>query len=223
MLAEQKISAEVIDLRTIFPPDLDTIIESIAHTGKLLVVDEDFTFCGLAGEILAEVVEQGSHLLKAPPGRVTCEPVPSPFSPPLEAAAMITAAKIIDGAKAVLAGRPLIPTRISENIGFSVSMQNPHLVQSSTAAQHDLRITSDGRLVEIILPHQDLTVSEGMIAKWLKPIGANVNKNEPILEYETDKATMELEAPAQGVLEKIIVQQGATVPFGTVLGHIRCT
>jgi pyruvate dehydrogenase E2 component (dihydrolipoamide acetyltransferase) len=65
--------------------------------------------------------------------------------------------------------------------------------------------------------------SEGTVTKWLKQVGTAVNQNEPILEVETDKAVMELEAPVQGVLDKIIIQQGTTVPFGTVLGYIRCT
>jgi pyruvate dehydrogenase E2 component (dihydrolipoamide acetyltransferase) len=57
-------------------------------------------------------------------------------------------------------------------------------------------------------------MTEGTIAKWLKQPGDQVQKGEILLEIETDKATMELEAYESGVVEKVLVPEGQTVPIG---------
>ena len=75
-------------------------------------------------------------------------------------------------------------------------------------------------IIEIVIPNQDLTVNEGTIVNWLNSIGDAVKKGEPIVEVETDKATAEVEAPADGTLAQILVEAGATVEFGTTLGLI---
>lgn len=80
---ERGISAEVIDLRTIAPLDRDCIIESVRRTGNLVVVDDDYLSCGLAGEIIASVSESGTPL-KSAPIRITYPDIPVPFSPSLE-------------------------------------------------------------------------------------------------------------------------------------------
>jgi pyruvate dehydrogenase E2 component (dihydrolipoamide acetyltransferase) len=65
-----------------------------------------------------------------------------------------------------------------------------------------------------------LTMSEGAIRQWLKAEGEPVRKGEPLLEIETDKATMEVEAPASGLLLKILVTPDQVVPVGDVIGLI---
>lgn len=77
-------SVEVIDPRTLVPLDKDLILESVARTGRLVVVDSARLTCSAASEIVAMVVEAGFSTLKAPPQRVAWENVPVPFSPPLE-------------------------------------------------------------------------------------------------------------------------------------------
>lgn len=88
------ISAEVIDLRSIAPLDMDTILGSVAKTGRLVVVDEDYRESGLSAEIVARVVESGLAL-RAAPERVTREHVPIPYSAPLDDAVRPTPAKIL--------------------------------------------------------------------------------------------------------------------------------
>jgi pyruvate dehydrogenase E2 component (dihydrolipoamide acetyltransferase) len=68
---------------------------------------------------------------------------------------------------------------------------------------------------EIVMPRLSDTMTEGTVAKWLKREGEPVRKGEPLLEVETDKATMELPAYRDGVLTKILVREGITVPLGT--------
>jgi 2-oxoisovalerate dehydrogenase E1 component len=85
-LAKEGISIEVIDPRTIAPLDIDTILESVHKTGRLLIVDETFAPCGVGAEISAQVTEQGFDDLDAPIMRLNGLHTPTPYSPPLESA-----------------------------------------------------------------------------------------------------------------------------------------
>lgn len=74
---------EVVDLRTVKPIDTDTILASVARTGRLLVVSEDFPWGGVAAEIVARVAGEGLHLLDAPPLRLSSRDCPIPYHPDL--------------------------------------------------------------------------------------------------------------------------------------------
>ena len=84
ILSRQGIEAEVIDLRTIEPLDMDTILESIKGTGRLLVVHESHSNCGLGAEIIARVGEQAPDRLITPARRLGAKHVPIPVAEPLE-------------------------------------------------------------------------------------------------------------------------------------------
>ncbi len=73
---------------------------------------------------------------------------------------------------------------------------------------------------EILVPTLGESVSSATVARWLKKAGEAVKADEPLVELETDKVTVEVNAPAAGVLEAIAVQEGAEVEPGAVLGHI---
>jgi 2-oxoglutarate dehydrogenase E2 component (dihydrolipoamide succinyltransferase) len=73
--------------------------------------------------------------------------------------------------------------------------------------------------VEITVPSVGESITEGTIARWLKPDGATVQANEPVCELETEKATQEVMAPASGVLS-IGVKEGERVAIGAVIGRI---
>ncbi len=85
-LAAEGISVELIDPRTVAPLDLDTIRQSVAKTGRLLIVDEAFTPFGLGAEIAAALADVGFDDLDAPIRRLNGAFAPTPYSPPLEAA-----------------------------------------------------------------------------------------------------------------------------------------
>ena len=74
---------EVVDLRTVKPIDTDTILASVARTGRLLVVSEDFPWGGVAAEVVARVASEGLHLLDAPPLRLSSKESPIPYHPDL--------------------------------------------------------------------------------------------------------------------------------------------
>jgi 2-oxoglutarate dehydrogenase E2 component (dihydrolipoamide succinyltransferase) len=73
---------------------------------------------------------------------------------------------------------------------------------------------------DIIVPAMGESVSEATISKWFKKVGDAVKQDEAVAELETDKVTLEVNAPAGGVLKEIIAQQGATVGVGALLGKI---
>jgi pyruvate/2-oxoglutarate/acetoin dehydrogenase E1 component len=104
-LVRDGIEAEVVDLRTVAPLDERAILDSVARTRRLVVVDECPLRCGIASEVAAIVAEHGFELLKAPIQRVTRAQVPVPYSPPLEAAVTPDAAKIAAAARRVVAAR----------------------------------------------------------------------------------------------------------------------
>lgn len=94
LAAERGIQAEVIDLRSLVPLDRDAVVASVAKTGRLVVVDEDYLSYGMSGEILATIAERNPRLLAAPAVRVAVPDVPIPYSRPLEQAVLPTQERI---------------------------------------------------------------------------------------------------------------------------------
>ena len=90
-LESEGISVELIDPRTVSPLDVATILQSVAKTGRLLIVDEPPAACGFASEIAAQVVEAGFDDLDAPIRRLTGVFTPTPYSPSIESAVVPTA------------------------------------------------------------------------------------------------------------------------------------
>lgn len=82
---------------------------------------------------------------------------------------------------------------------------------------------SDNNTKEIIIPNQGLTVIEIVISTWYKKIGETVQMGEILLDFESDKADIELPSPSNGILTKIVAEKGATVAIGGVVGIITIT
>ncbi len=85
-LSKEGSAIEVIDPRTLNPLDIDTILESVHKTGRLLIVDETFAPCGVGAEIATQVMHKAFDDLDAPVARLNGLQTPTPYSPPLEAA-----------------------------------------------------------------------------------------------------------------------------------------
>jgi len=85
-LAKEGISVELIDPRTVAPLDVETILNSVAKTGRLLIVDESFGPCGIGAEIAAQLADRGFDELDAPIRRLNGAHTPTPYSPSLESA-----------------------------------------------------------------------------------------------------------------------------------------
>jgi 2-oxoisovalerate dehydrogenase E1 component len=102
-LAADGIQVEVIDPRCLAPLDVDTILASVAKTGRLLIVDEDYAPCGVGAEIAALVADRGFDDLDAPVRRLNSLHAPVPYSPPLEAAIVPTLEQVTQALRDLLA------------------------------------------------------------------------------------------------------------------------
>jgi pyruvate dehydrogenase E1 component beta subunit len=103
-LAEEGISAEVIDLRTLRPLDTVTVVESVKKTNRLVCCEEGWRFFGVGAEIAATVVTEAFDYLDAPPVRVHQKDVPLPYAANLEALSLPNADDIVAAAKKVCEG-----------------------------------------------------------------------------------------------------------------------
>ncbi|HKN86417.1 MAG TPA: pyruvate dehydrogenase complex E1 component subunit beta [Nitrospiraceae bacterium] len=103
-LAGQGIDAEVVDPRTLKPLDVETIVESVKKTGRLVVVEEGWSFAGMGAQIAESVYSLAFDYLDAPIVRVTGEEVPIPYTRPLEDLAIPDRVRIVNAVKKSLAG-----------------------------------------------------------------------------------------------------------------------
>lgn len=94
-LEAEDITADIVDLRTLCPLDMDTVIESVKRTGRVLIVDEGTRTGGIAAEIGCRIAEVAGDYLDAPIHRLTTPDVPLSASPPLEQAALPDSRKIL--------------------------------------------------------------------------------------------------------------------------------
>ncbi len=75
-------------------------------------------------------------------------------------------------------------------------------------------------MADVVMPQLGETVTEGTVTRWLKSVGEQVDRDEPLFEVSTDKVDSEVPSPAGGVLSEILVQEGDTVDVGTVLARV---
>lgn len=73
---------------------------------------------------------------------------------------------------------------------------------------------------DIIMPQLGESIAEGTVIRWLVPVGGMIQRDESLLEVETEKVTLEIPSPATGRVDEIIVKEGETVPVGTLLARI---
>lgn len=100
-LEKQGVSCEVIDPRTIRPLDIDTIINSVKKTNRVVIAEESHPFCGVAGEITAQINEQAFDYLDAPVRRLSGADVPMPYAKNLEKLAIPGVEQIVSAVREV--------------------------------------------------------------------------------------------------------------------------
>lgn len=101
-LADEGIEAEVIDLRTLRPLDIDTIVASVKKTNRLVTVEEAWPVCSVGSEICARVAIEAFDYLDAPPVKISGADVPMPYAANLEKLALPNAIQVIEAVKTVL-------------------------------------------------------------------------------------------------------------------------
>ena len=220
-LSSQGVEAEVIDLRTIVPLDVGSIVASVTKTHYLLVVDEAWAMCGIGGEIAQVINELAFDQLDGPVGRLHTAPTSHPFAPVLERAMLVDTAAIVAAARGVIAGTPPVPDHwLTTGIAATVT-QTPARPATSTAPAPAADAALAPGETAIDMPFGDLTVSEGTLVRWVRSVGDTVKAGDLVAEIETDKAVVEIEAPASGRLATILAPVGTVVPMGGRIGTIR--
>jgi acetoin:2,6-dichlorophenolindophenol oxidoreductase subunit beta len=101
-LTAEGYSVEVVDLRSVKPIDMDTILASVARTGRVLALGEAFPWGGVTAEVVARIVSDGFHLLDAPPQRLNSKDTPIPYHPNLWKAHRPTVGTICDSLRRLL-------------------------------------------------------------------------------------------------------------------------
>src|SRR5438132_3930648 len=97
----------------------------------------------------------------------------------------------------------------------------PRRTISSRPQDGLLRIDGDSMArVDVLMPQMGESIAEGTLSKWLKKLGDEVKRDEPLFEISTDKVDAEIPAPSAGVLAEIKVQEGQTVPVQTLVAVI---
>ncbi len=104
-LAQENISAEVIDLRSIRPVDLELVLTSLRKTNRIVIAEEGWKYYGTGQGLAALIYEYGFDYLDAPIGHITGKDVPMPYSKPLEHAALPTHSDIVAAVKAIVPAR----------------------------------------------------------------------------------------------------------------------
>ena len=72
----------------------------------------------------------------------------------------------------------------------------------------------------ITMPKLGFDMQEGTLVRWVKKEGENINKGDVLAEIDTDKATVEVESSATGIVRKLLVDQGAIVPIGSAIANV---
>ena len=100
-VAKFGIEAEVIDLRTLRPLDMETVLASVKRTNRIVTVDESFPVCSIGSEICARVAMEAFDYLDAPPTKVSGEDVPMPYAANLEKLALPNTVKVVEAVRRV--------------------------------------------------------------------------------------------------------------------------
>lgn len=221
-LTEENISCEVLDLRTIVPLDMAAIQKSLGKTGRLLVVEEAYSTCSFSAEIITQIMEVAFDKLRAPVGRVNQQSVPQPFSPVLETAAGISIERVKEAVKDILAGRSRPSKMLAVGCETVAAFE-----QTTNVVTEKKGFPSPGKTDQVTaedfpisIPNIGLTVTEVQITQWFKKAGDMVSKGEELLEFESEKSNVALEAEISGRLKMVVVENSAIVAIGQVVGYI---
>ena len=223
-LEKHGVSCEVIDMRTIQPLDTATVAKSVMKTNHLLVVDEAWSDFGVGAEIGQAMNELAFDYLDAPVGRLHSDPFSHPFAPTLEKAMLVDQQKIESAVKSILNGIAPVVKHNLVNLPDETprDYENPSLLgqkpEVPTNSNETVAEFLDGE--PLTMPFGDLTVDEGTIVQWLKEVGDSVEKGEIVVEIETDKALVEVEATTEGKLGEIILKEGEPVKMGERIATI---
>ena len=210
-LAKKHIYAEVIDLRTIRPMDIDTVVASVMKTGRCVTVEEGWPQSGVGAEIRAQIMETRLRLPRRARGAVTGKNVPMPTPPTSRSCCASPSHRCGRRSSICYRRRRYRSVRAMAMIRSTSVKRAPPLSRRGLPSMP----------VNVLMPALSPTMEKGNLSKWLKKEGDAIKSGDVIAEIETDKATMEVEAIDEGVLAKIVVPAGTSdVPVNDLIAVI---
>jgi len=223
--AQDGVETEILDLRTIVPWDLQAVLDSVARTGRLLVVHEDAKTCGMAGEIIAEVVAAMHERLLAPPLRVTKTDDHNPYQFALELSILPSVDSVADtlrhlGTLRSRAGESAKPSGYA-SAGFApvppVSAAVSPRSSQRTEAPVAKAASGGPARVPVVVPKQSPTDEDATVIGFKVKVGETVKAGSPLVEMEANKGSYEIESPHGGKIVELHVREGERVRVNTPL------
>lgn len=218
-LEAEGIDCEILDLRSLAPMDVPAIVATVTRTGRVLVLDEAYSPCGVGAEVAALINEHAFHQLRAPVLRLHTASVSHPFSPVFDEAVFPQLATVIEKVRLLMDGGarrsgPFMAVETEVAAPIAAATPRPAAPEAPSAA------STNGR-VAIQIPNQGLTVEEARIVRWLVSAGDPIREGQPLFEIETDKIVVEVEAETDGTLDEIVAEADATLPLGACVAWLK--
>ncbi|TVQ98301.1 MAG: transketolase, partial [Spirochaetaceae bacterium] len=190
-LAATGVGAEVIDLRSIVPWDVETVLESASRTGRLIVVHEDNHTAGFGAEVVATIAERADRKIDA--RRVTRPDTFVPFNFSNQLEVLPTYKRTLEAAVALLGGT--LTWQLPES-----AQKNTYLIEAIGSSPSDESIT---------------------VVEWKIKPGDSIASGDLIAELEADKAAVELRSPVSGEVTELLVDEGELVKVGTQIVRVK--
>lgn len=236
-----RFDVEVVDLRSIVPCDVESVIASVEKTGRLIVVQEDTENCSVGQMLISGVMsdQRAWAKLLAPPKLISKPNVFIGFHPSYEYGTLPSADQVIAAVERVVGASQTRPAAATNLRPFKVVDSEPAAAEEhedatpsvmtsdekETAASLQPETPVPGELeshdVDIVVPHLGEGIYTGEVIEFLKQPGEMVSQDDPICEIESDKATMTIESSHDGQLVRWHVDVGSEVEVGKTLATVR--
>lgn len=224
-LEAQGIFCEVLDLRSLLPLDTDALVAAAEKTGRVLVVEEAYSPCGVGAEVAAVLNERAFRHLRAPVLRLHTASVSHPFSPVFDPVVFPQVDGIVAKVRELVAEESYVIRQASSGspvAGKRPDNLNPDAARSAPPAEApNTPPPPRSDALPVTIPNQGLTVEEARIVKWLVSVGERVWPGRPLYEIETDKVVVEVEAETAGVVVEIVAEVDAVLPLGACVAWVR--
>jgi 2-oxoisovalerate dehydrogenase E1 component len=218
-LVDESVSVEVIDVRSIVPLDLVTILDSVRKTGRLLVVQEDAESCSIGQKILAKVTSsEVFHRLQSPPVLISKADVHIGYNPNLEYSALPDKKAV---AKAIYESVNQSRQQVATSSPTVTKPLAAAVTQPSSAPEPSEEMPVDNHILEIRVPILGEGITSAKVIALLYKVGEAIEPDDALCEVETDKALFPIESSYSGELLEWHIAEGDEVEVHQVIATLR--